>query len=430
MNDNSELSYQAKKKRIEQLANQGRYLDLRKYTAELLASDPEFSYALMFNGLSYCKMDDSSGFVIMERALAMEPDNGFYYFMVSHANATNSHKNAERSLELIKKAIELRPNNIRYREFAGELLSQERQFEKALVYFDEALELDADNPVVHAEIAYCKCQLGFIEEAREGIEEALRQDPGSSRIHMLRAYIYYDFCEYEKSRDAMQFCLINRPDDVNIRYTYLMAHHGFVSGLFFRPTVIKFLQKLTIIIGCFATLIQLIVLCTNLNQVWATTANYVTTFFIFYLFIRGFMSTFLVWRMQKTIRETMFIGRKAILATIYANVFIVTCAFIADLVFRSNLSHSVFWGLLHLSIIAAALFYRRLFSKRDKILTPIYFGISALALLLLLKYNFMVYSGMLLFFIGYLIGPYRNYFIRISKINLGFDKEGEDDFSF
>ncbi len=89
----------------------------------------------------------------------------------------------------ILKALSLAPRHAMAHHCFGQVLSLTRRPERAIVEFNEALALDRNLALAHAQIGSVKIALGRAEEAEAHIAEAMRLSPRDSGVNVFYAIL-------------------------------------------------------------------------------------------------------------------------------------------------------------------------------------------------------------------------------------------------
>ncbi len=101
-----------------------------------------------------------------------------YYKKVREAN------NHQESLEIINKAIKIDPNNSKYYNLKGKILTELKKYKEAIVYYDKALTLEKlPNPILFYNKALALKWSGRYEEALNYIRKSIEIDPNYDSAH-------------------------------------------------------------------------------------------------------------------------------------------------------------------------------------------------------------------------------------------------------
>jgi len=111
----------------------------------------------------------------------------------------------ETCIEILTKAILLRPNHAQYYQARGRCFVAIQQYQRALEDFSMCIRYDPDNARHYGQRGLCYRRLGRVENALRDYNDALRRekDPGegsqrqAAEYHFERALVYIDLEQYE-----------------------------------------------------------------------------------------------------------------------------------------------------------------------------------------------------------------------------------------
>ncbi len=141
------------------------------------------------NGSSYAHLSLGGAYIwsnehdlsIAETRMAMDLNPSNVHACLALGNRLDLAGNPDEGIPLLEKSLRLNPRDPRiHRYFAnlGRANINERQYEKALEWLQEAIRRRPDYPHTHHILAICLGHLGKLEEARAAAEECERLHPG------------------------------------------------------------------------------------------------------------------------------------------------------------------------------------------------------------------------------------------------------------
>lgn len=115
---------------------------------------------------------------------------------------------SEKAIKLIKRAIVLEPEDIRYQVNLGFVYLQAEQFQKAEQIFNDLLEkMDQRDPVVLNNRGFVRLKLGEIELALKDFEESIELYPDNSFAFKNLALLYIETNQLEQACEALDQAL-------------------------------------------------------------------------------------------------------------------------------------------------------------------------------------------------------------------------------
>lgn len=415
--------------RAKQLLSQKRFDELKVISKQMLAHDPLYANALLHHGIGLFETGDPEGFEWMKKAHAQDPENDYYLFVMAVSHTRD--KKYTEALQYIKAALELDPENERYVCFTGEILTNSKQYKKAIPYFDDALQLDPQNADAFMNKAYCYTQLGEKQEAEKLIDEALAIDPEDDHLQYLAASAYYDLQQYKKSRALMKGYLVLDPRDEWARYTYLMAHHGWLSGKLFSPGSMKIIEKITLSVALLTACFQILFFAgIKLPPVIPLVSAYLAQFFILYILVRGFLTLFLVWRLNPQQRSDMLNPKHTGTILMYTGTITTMAAYLTDLVLRLPLTHIICFAVLHVFVFSLVIIYHKTLSRKKQWMFAAYFLLFSGSLYFLKYLHPIQFTALLAPATALVMVTNRIFLMNLAKSVLGFKEREEDAYSF
>jgi len=140
-------------------------------------------------GALYDKMGEFEKMVTqMKEVLRLEPDHADALNYLGYSYADRGIR-FEEALQMIQKAMSLKPNMGYITDSLGWLYFKLGQYEKAAVELEKANQLTPDDPVITEHLADSYFKLHRIEKAIELYEKALKLDPKPDQIERLKSKI-------------------------------------------------------------------------------------------------------------------------------------------------------------------------------------------------------------------------------------------------
>lgn len=102
-------------------------------------------------------------------------------------------------IPILKKIVQLKPNDTDSKFQLGSAYLSERLYEKAIDCFEDAIKLNPDNHNYYFKIGLAYEQNGHLDEAISSYNKALKVNPDDSEAHYRLGVIYDDKEEYEEA---------------------------------------------------------------------------------------------------------------------------------------------------------------------------------------------------------------------------------------
>lgn len=158
-------------------------------------------------------------------AIARQPDHvdayinlAFYY--------SQEEKNNEKAIPLLKKALELDPDNALAFGNVGLILFEQKQYGKAIVAFNKALETETNNASFYLTRGLSYHNLGKTEEAIKDYREALRLYPHYYEANFNLAALSIEAGRYDDAILLFTLAVRLRPQDYESYYGLGRAYAG------------------------------------------------------------------------------------------------------------------------------------------------------------------------------------------------------------
>lgn len=182
----------------------------RDYQAAL-DEDPDRPDALYLLGLvTLQRGDPSHAFTLMDRAVALRPDEADY-----HAGLAEAHRvlgRADRAEASCREAVRLRPDSPEHLVNLGAILVDRGAFDAAVDCFREALRIHPDFVAAHNNLGGALLRLGDASAALDHFRAAARLDPGSAEPHVNLGAILMERGELAESLAHCREAVRLRPD--------------------------------------------------------------------------------------------------------------------------------------------------------------------------------------------------------------------------
>ena len=132
---------------------------------------------------------------LYKQALQERPDEPNALHLLGVLTAQNG--DGERGIDLVGRAIALRPENHAYRANRAKILSDVGRIDESISEYEEALRLGSNYAEVHFGLGIALLRKGRIEEAARSLSQAARLNPDGEEIRM---------------QLGIALCQMNRPD--------------------------------------------------------------------------------------------------------------------------------------------------------------------------------------------------------------------------
>lgn len=126
------------------------------------------------------------------------PDHTDIYVNLAYYYA-QERKDYKTAMPLLKKALEIDPNNALAFGNVGLVLMEQEQYNKAIVAFDKALETETNNAAFYLNRGFSYHSLGKTEEALKDYQEAIRIYPNFYRANFNLAVLYMELKQYDNA---------------------------------------------------------------------------------------------------------------------------------------------------------------------------------------------------------------------------------------
>ena len=156
--------------------------DALKYYRMALDMSPDSALVRFHLGAYYDKIKKSPLAVIEFReAIRLDPKFSDVYNYLGYMYAEES-SNLDEAVALIKKAIELEPDNGAYIDSLGWAYFQKGMTDEALIELEKAVRLEPGDPTVREHMGDIYSKKGLSSQARAEWEESLKLDPKQDKV--------------------------------------------------------------------------------------------------------------------------------------------------------------------------------------------------------------------------------------------------------
>jgi len=158
---------------------------------------------------------------LYKQVLAVDPDEPDALRLLGQLTFKSG--NAPRAIELIRRAISLRPNVVDFHVDLGRILLVQGDFAGAAASLRRALELDPFSSAdTHFELARALAAIGSNEEALAHVEIALQQKPTPDALALLGGLLLATH-RVQQAVDRLQEAVRQAPDRPDLMSTYALA---------------------------------------------------------------------------------------------------------------------------------------------------------------------------------------------------------------
>lgn len=156
---------------------------------------------------------------VCEDALKIWPDEPEFYYMLFHYYLYQGGYQYVTARDIIKKAIELKPEDARYHRLLGEIYLINREPKKAIVHLKKAVELKPDNAEYKSRMALAMIRLGKVSESLDIVNSCLSDEPDDEKVLDNAGMVYILSGELEKAEELFRDALRRFPT-----YNYFQSH--------------------------------------------------------------------------------------------------------------------------------------------------------------------------------------------------------------
>lgn len=217
------------------LIQQGRWELARDELHRVLGSDPENAGAHSMLAICHSEMDQHrEALVEAERGVHAAPDVPFAHY--AHAFSLAEADRLKEAEVAIGQAIALEPRDPDYKVFAGRMRLDSKDWQGALGFAEEALELDPENVDGTNLRAYALTKLGRNIEAGAAVDAALIHDPNDPHTHANKGWTLLEQGDHAEALKHFREALRLRPN-------YEWAREGIINALRARHFVYRVMLR-------------------------------------------------------------------------------------------------------------------------------------------------------------------------------------------
>ena len=131
--------------------------------------------------------------------------------------------NAFEAEKYLEKSLELQPLRADAYDHLGRIALLKGQYDKALMLFDRAIEIDPGTPGIHFRIAKAQVFLGKLKEAVSELQKDIALFPEAGQSYGLLGETYLQLQEYQKAKENFEAAIRTKPD-------YTKAYYGLATA--------------------------------------------------------------------------------------------------------------------------------------------------------------------------------------------------------
>lgn len=207
----------------------GNHKEALYWAKEALTMDPNSFLGWQVKVTAYYDAKDWKNFdKVIAQALAVYPEEGFYFFL--KANKLNTDGKLKQALEYFEKAAELESYNALFIAACSYTHALLRQREKSVDYEKQALQLEVENDAVFLYLGWAAQKRGEYDLAIEYVTNAVKLDPEDKQIR--QEYLSMLQHKYKIYR------ILNLP--AKLKRTHLLLI-WIIGWILFKPLVVLFL---------------------------------------------------------------------------------------------------------------------------------------------------------------------------------------------
>ena len=203
------------------LGEEERWDDMAETLEAALRDDPEDPYLLGWLGVAERERgNDSAAYDYFRRCVAQEPLDPQLLALAGSGLAAFDDPDAETALRAAAlSGPDLPTTRLQY----GAYLARAGLFDEAFVQLRAALDLDAEDPVAHGELATALALKGDVAGAIERMEQALELAPDDSWNRTLLGLLHAEADDMERAAEHLLAAAQARTDDPEVQIAAALA---------------------------------------------------------------------------------------------------------------------------------------------------------------------------------------------------------------
>ncbi len=193
------------------LHQKGQLADAAILYRKILAEDPQNGDALHFLGvLEFQRNNALPGLELIERAVAIQPDNALLFF--NRGNVLRTLDRFDAALLSYERALEIRPDHAAALYNRGAMLQALKRFDEALLSYDRALEILPGSVAVLNRRGLALVDLKRLDEALASYDRALAIKPDYAEALNNRGNALQDLKRFDEALASYDRALAIKPD--------------------------------------------------------------------------------------------------------------------------------------------------------------------------------------------------------------------------
>ena len=203
------------------LGEQERWDEMAETLEEALREDPDDAYLLGWLGVAERERgNDAAAYDYFKRCLAEDPHDPALLALAGSGLAAFDDPEAETALRAAAlTAPDMSTTRLQY----GAYLARAGLFDEALIQLRAAIDLDAEDPTVHSEMATALALKGDVAAAIEPMEQALEIAPEDSWNRTLLGLLHAEADDMERAAENLLQAARERTDDPEVQVAAALA---------------------------------------------------------------------------------------------------------------------------------------------------------------------------------------------------------------
>jgi tetratricopeptide (TPR) repeat protein len=215
--------------RIQVWAGQYEEAQANAENALLLNSNSSMAHAVLAWALDF-QGNNTEAMSTIDQALDLDPENAIAHaYRVEILIDSESFDNIATAADVSRTALGLDPNALETRRARAYLLEATANYEEAIQYYREAIEVNPNIPILHMELGR---NLRFLEVYDEAIKEftlANTLNPPDPEPDLFISRTYATIGDYAKAIQYAETAVKDKPTDASLHGNYgVMLYHNFL----------------------------------------------------------------------------------------------------------------------------------------------------------------------------------------------------------